>query len=521
MSGLRNINILPGVNVLAVLPHLNYKSWFALAEFVDNSIQSAQQNDRRLKKLHGEDYVLTVDINFDKTNNRIIIVDNAAGISEADYPRAFRPAEIPPDSTGLSEFGMGMKSAACWFAPSWSVRTSALDERIERTVYFDIEKIVSDQLSELDIQETLIGNDSHYTEITLEQLRRFPRGKTITKIKAHLTCIYRVFINERRLILRVDGQELKYVEPKILNAPYYADKDGEKKLWKKEINLDLGDGKCATGFVAIREKGSTKFAGLSIFRRKRLIVGSDEETYRPYEIFQTPNSHRFQRIFGDIHLKGFQVSHTKDGIKWNDMEESFLEKLKKELSDHNFNLYKQAREYRTEKPENNDQAPLDEILRDLFPDTNTDLSLVEPKSSEADEPHPSNEGNLGQEVDSNQDDFDNEDSSGYVKEFQVSYRGQDWRTIITIGHLSPQSSWLEITDKPSISDPEPRKVHISLNLNHPFLLKHIDATGLSLPLIVRMASALGLAEVVATESPNIHPGTVRLIANNILKDHLS
>ena len=36
------------------------------------------------------------------------------------------PAAIPPDRSGLSEFGMGMKSAACWFAPRWSVRTKAL-----------------------------------------------------------------------------------------------------------------------------------------------------------------------------------------------------------------------------------------------------------------------------------------------------------------------------------------------------------------------------------------------------------
>ena len=27
-----------------------------------------------------------------------------------------RPAALPTDRTGLYEFGMGMKSAACWFA---------------------------------------------------------------------------------------------------------------------------------------------------------------------------------------------------------------------------------------------------------------------------------------------------------------------------------------------------------------------------------------------------------------------
>ena len=34
------INIRPEVSILSVLRHLNYKPWFALAEFVDNSLQS-------------------------------------------------------------------------------------------------------------------------------------------------------------------------------------------------------------------------------------------------------------------------------------------------------------------------------------------------------------------------------------------------------------------------------------------------------------------------------------------------
>ena len=40
MSVARKVNIRPGVSVLSVLRHLNYSPWFALAEFVDNSLQS-------------------------------------------------------------------------------------------------------------------------------------------------------------------------------------------------------------------------------------------------------------------------------------------------------------------------------------------------------------------------------------------------------------------------------------------------------------------------------------------------
>src|SRR5581483_10922510 len=114
------INIRPEVSILSVLRHLNYKPWFALAEFVDNAIQSFLTNHQALQSLHGANPQLRVDITLEPdAPGRLTIRDNAAGIAEADYPRAFKPAEVPPDRSGLSEFGMGMKSAACWLARHW------------------------------------------------------------------------------------------------------------------------------------------------------------------------------------------------------------------------------------------------------------------------------------------------------------------------------------------------------------------------------------------------------------------
>ena len=152
----RRVNIRPGVGILSVLRHLNYKPWFAMAEFVDNALQSYLQNREALHKLHGDDYRLKVEIELDRGGDELLIKvrDNAAGIATAEYARAFRPAEIPTDRTGLSEFGMGMKSAACWFAPRWCARTSALGESVERTINFDIASIVRDSIEELDVTET-------------------------------------------------------------------------------------------------------------------------------------------------------------------------------------------------------------------------------------------------------------------------------------------------------------------------------------------------------------------------------
>ncbi|MCX6323844.1 MAG: ATP-binding protein [Sphingobacteriales bacterium] len=145
MKQQNKVNIRPNVSMLSVLKFLEYETWFALAEFVDNAIGSYQANEAALKKLHGDDFQLEVNIEINDAENRITIRDNAAGIDEANYPRAFRAAEIPIDTTGLSEFGMGMKSASCWFSDLWSVRTSALGEAVEKTVKFDMNKIFEDK----------------------------------------------------------------------------------------------------------------------------------------------------------------------------------------------------------------------------------------------------------------------------------------------------------------------------------------------------------------------------------------
>src|SRR5687767_332763 len=102
-----SVSIRPGVSILSVLKHLEYETWYALAEFVDNAIASFLRYRKQLESLEGNDFKLEVNIEIIDSEGIIRVRDNAAGIHQEDYSRAFRAAEIPPDNTGLSEFGMG------------------------------------------------------------------------------------------------------------------------------------------------------------------------------------------------------------------------------------------------------------------------------------------------------------------------------------------------------------------------------------------------------------------------------
>ena len=56
------INIRPGVSILSVLRHLNYQPWFAMAEFVDNSLQSYLQFGNEIRSVDGADATLLVTV---------------------------------------------------------------------------------------------------------------------------------------------------------------------------------------------------------------------------------------------------------------------------------------------------------------------------------------------------------------------------------------------------------------------------------------------------------------------------
>ena len=124
--------------------------------------------------------------------------------------------------------------------------------------------------------------------------------------------------------------------------------------WHKEIDLDLGDGHRVSGWAAILARASVTNAGFAIFRRRRLVQGSHGEGYRPETIFGKPNKFVYQRLVGELEVEGFSVSHTKDGIQWEDWEEDILSWVKDSLDAEPLPLLDQAENYRARASANRD-----------------------------------------------------------------------------------------------------------------------------------------------------------------------
>lgn len=461
-----------------------------------------------LQKLHGEGFKLQVSIDIDTASPpRISIRDNAAGIFESEYGRAFRPAAVPPDRTGLAEFGMGMKSAACWFAPRWMVRTSALGEPTARAVHFDIENIVNDDIKELAIQEAREASDRHYTEIVLEDVFHVPVGRTVAKLKEHLTDIYRAFMRDGILELRFNGEPLVYREPKVLEAAYFKEKTGPVREWRKPIAFDFGNELSVHGFAALRETANTAKAGFSLFRRGRVIQGSGDEGYRPAYIFGSANSYRYQRLFGELHLDGFEVSHTKDGFRWDENEQPFLELLREHLDSDKLPLLKQAEGYRVrvaraqlatsarQAVENTAQA-----LESRLPEVLPAVADAEPVDTPAEEtPHTSTLAS---------------------RRFDVRFRERDWTINVELTDDPAEGQWLAVTDV-APSREQPRRLDIRVSMVHPFMVRFAQTDSEDVEALLRVAAAIAVAEVLARDSGVRKSGTVRRNVNDILRDALS
>lgn len=492
------VGIRPKVSMLSVLSRLNYKAWFAVAEFVDNSVQSYFANREQLQHLHGDNFVLKVFIRLDTANRLIEIVDNAAGISGHDFPRAFRPAEVPPDRSGLSEFGMGMKTAACWFTNTWSVRTKALGEPVERTVRFDIHDILEANLDDLNVQETRADWLAHYTVVRLENLgKKFPQTKTQKKLRDHLASIYRVYIRtgEVELYFGDDQSRLTYDEPETLVAPPYNAPNSLPVQWRKEINFELPAGRRVWGFAALRREASTSYAGFALFRRNRLIVGSGDETYRPHEIFGNTNSYRYQRLFGELHVEGFDVSHTKDGFSWDEYEDEFLDKLREYLEVEPLNLLRQAEQYRARPSKTALQPLLNAASRSLALDLERSGGQALDSSSES-----------GSQIDTAaiaDSDFLQSSTVPLVateKTFSLLVDGDVWNVVIRTLVDPSVTDWLKVrkSERNQLGQLLVNEIAIDVSMAHPFVQQFIGPKNENAELFLRFAVAIALGAVKAS-----------------------
>lgn len=496
------IEIRPEVAIYSAFARLNYRPWYALAEFVDNALQSFLSRRSELSAIGQR----TLHINIKISDESIEVEDDAAGIAWADFPRAFLPASPPPDTSGLSEYGLGMKAAACWFARKWSVRTTALREKLQRTITFDIPSITSQHTNQLPIQEAKASDATHGTLLVLEQLNVRPRARTVDKIKRHLSSIYRLFIRDGSLQIKVNDDPLQYEIPSLLIAPPFSQPASAGQTWRREFALELDDQHRVWGWAGLLSKASVTNAGFAIFRRQRLIEGSYGEAYRPEVLFRKSNSYTYQRLAGELFVEGFTVSHTKDGVQWSDWEEDILNWLRQELDKEPLPLLKQAEGYRVGRVQRSRSAEV------VITDTQHVVAQRVP---------PLVEDQLSKPADGTPLQVNMPEAPYVVRRdvhFRVEHAGQEWHIELELVSDEDMYPWLDVAGGERGLE---RQLKIRVNIAHPFMIRFTSPDGSELIPLVRIAVAIAIAEATARATGVDRAGTIRRNINQLLREALA
>jgi hypothetical protein len=499
-----SIDARPDAGIFNVIRHLNYKAQYAFAEYIDNSISSFEENKDELLKLDPR-YKLRIDIEVGPEEIRI--KDNAGGIPREQYARAFKTAERPPDpKKGLNEFGMGMKTASIWLSSHWTVISNALDENETGTVIFDVQQMIDTKTTIIKPSWKTKPNAKHHgTTIILKELNR--RIASLPSIKEHLGEIYRGYLRSKLVDIRIyrsgDSENdpasivaFEEMNPLVAKAAYPNGPKGEV-TWKKDVKFTMPGGQTVSGTAMVLEKGSTGKAGLYLFRRKRLIIGASD-SYRPFEIFGRSTTFPYQRIYGELHLDGFEVTHTKDDIIWGsngDDEETFIKEVKKSLQEGGLDLLMQAMNHRAKNIEEKDKLRLkvekeneeieNEIVKKkegLTDFTDDLLPSVEETKAEKDNP---------QELAPT---FEVEKIG--AREFSFPIEGTHWHFLISVEKNSADTALFKTSAKRETDREGNSKVNckITINANNRFALNYLNRNEEFYEVILRFAVSSSFAK---------------------------
>lgn len=355
-----------GPSAITSYRRLAYTPWHAIAELVDNATQSYFNNRDVLDKVfESKNEKFEVSIFYDR-DQTLRIVDNAMGMELDELEKSLKVAVPPKINTGRSRYGMGMKTSSCWLGNKWSIRTKKLGSTVEYSVDVNVDDVA---LGKTSLPIRMAENKSegdHYTIIEINDHNRRFEGRTQGKIKDFLRSIYRIDISKELMVLKWNEDTLRWhgFDEQILTA-----QDGKK--YKRDFAFKV-DGKEVKGWVGVLESGGRDKAGFSILYCNRVIKGWPD-AWRPSSIFgqlQGSNDLVNQRLIGEVHLDGFEVSHTKDDIVWiGDQEEKVEEELKKKCADY----IERAKSYRKRKEGGGSAGPSDKDIDIAVDELNKEL----------------------------------------------------------------------------------------------------------------------------------------------------
>ena len=467
MDDTRNFmhNMQPPAGIMNVFSRLNYKPHYAIAEFVDNSTQSYILHRDELRA-SAPNFKLNIIVTQDARNNTLVVEDNAFGMERERFLDAITlDAKNGEQHNSRNEFGMGLKTAASWFGNVWSVSSTAYGSTNRYTAVVDIPRLQETGENDVVIVVEPASPEEHGTTIRIEQITKSMGPRSVGKTRSMLASMYRRDLASGEVRINVNDQDIAFEPYPILR---FRERD-----WKKDLDFQFtfrGKSYGVTGFVGIMNPAGFPKSGFALFRRGRVIIGGEDQNYKPHDIFGASNSQVALKLFGELNVDDFPVNQAKDGFVWDDgLEDEFLTTLKAEIEDFiqiaKMSIKERARE--EQYSDEHSERVENEVSRAV-----ANLNLA------------ANESNIDEGTDAASDFstafYEDDDAlNRFAKEMHAdNQRESEWesaersynvrlndvteRQIRVSWEIGSNSRWIQVTEN------EDNSLVVVINVNHPF-----------------------------------------------------
>ena len=509
MEKITELNIQPQAGVLGVFSRLNYKPWYAIAEFVDNSTQSFYNNEKELLESNIKN--VTVKIQYDFEQNILTIIDDAYGMEMSDFARAVKVDSPPESKDGRNEFGMGLKTAASWFGNVWTVESTQFGSKNKYYTEVNIRELREKQLNTIDIISVDCQPEEHYTIITIKDItKKIDGSRTKGKIIQLLESMYRRDLNSGKVNIWFNDIPLHFDEYGCLKF--------RDKVWRKELDFNFdfdGQKHHVTGFVGILANGGFGKAGFALFRRGRVVVGGEEQNYKPEIIFHQAQSPISHKLFGELDLNDFPVNQAKDGFVWDDgLEIVFDEALKEQIRDY-INIAKMTNKERAKEEEFSEQSS-DNVQKQVETFAN---AISDSNTSDFSDNIDNNSSTTSDELVQYEEylkSTNNEDEKivGTKRNYQININEVVKKNFIVEWAIGTKKYWIKAEE--SENDNE---MNVTININHPFFKPYSNNEDFKVVLekfVISFLVAEERAKSTSDKDGYIRPNTIRHKMNEFL-----
>lgn len=478
----------------------DYTHWHALAELVDNSTYWYELNRDLILKHDPDASKCDVRITYDEKTSLLRIADNSIGMDLETLKDAMvigKKTKRP----GRSVYGMGLKTSCIWLGGAFTIKTKKAGLTTAYIVTIDYDKIMAGDF-ELGFQEIKnCKEDDHYTVIEVSRLDEIIQKKRLFKIKEYLASIYREDFRENKLSLSFNDERIEWSD----DNHYLFLKSIDGASYKRSFTFDI-DGKTVKGWIGIMQTGGKSVGGLTILQNKRVIRGFPN-TWKPEGLFGgggegLTTSLSSQRLVGEIHMDGFDVTHTKDNIKWSGRQEELLDTM---LTEHFSDFKKVASEHRRGKDPKPD-----------FSDAEIDVAIGEvlevvtsPQFKDTVEQIPTNTHKDPAVTDN----IYLEEIKKTVAENKPSFTCQISNLLVRVYLKQTSAQEIYLDYEPS---PTGNEINMTINLSHPYLVaikSRIDIEQYILGCIYDALSEYHCNKQTSV----IHARTIREIKNGLMK----